>query len=261
MNNKPFLSLIAVAGLIITALLFLFSAAIPQDPGIHLLADQREFFRIPHFLNVVTNLPFLVIGLIGIRLIVNGRFPGGLPKLRMAYLLFFAGIFLTGLGSTYYHLHLNNDALVWDRLPMTMAFMAFFSLIIGENIDIEAAQRILYPLIIAGIASVAYWYWGEKHHHGDLRFYALVQFLPILLIPLILVTGKVQQVNNHYRWALLGAYVAAKLAEYGDLAIYQHSGLISGHSLKHLLAASGVALFYFGLKKPTHPPSERFVRH
>jgi hypothetical protein len=97
--------------------------------------------------------------------------------------------------------------------------------------------------------SVIYWYWGELHHRGDLRFYGLVQFMPMLLIPLILIAGRPQFVNNGYCWGLLCAYAAAKLAEYGDNAFYRHSAFLSGHSLKHLFAAAGVWFFLLGLNK------------
>lgn len=249
MTNKSVLTIIVIVSVIIAASVFLFIPAIPQAIGSHNFADQRKFFEIPHFLNIVTNLPFLVIGSMGIRLVALNRFPGGLPELSRAYALFFIGIFLTGLGSAYYHLNPNNETLVWDRLPMTISFMAFFSIVIGENIAIETGNRLLYPLVIAGMFSVVYWYWGELHNQGDLRFYALVQFMPMLLIPVILIIGRPQFESNGYCWGLLGAYAAAKLAEYGDHALYRKSLFLSGHSLKHLIAAAGVWLFLLGLKK------------
>lgn len=243
------MSIIVILSAVITASVFLFIPAIPQEIGSHNFADQRKLFEIPHFLNVVTNLPFLVIGSMGVRLVAINCFPGGLPELRKAYALFFIGIFLTGLGSVYYHLNPNNGTLVWDRLPMTISFMAFFSIIIGENIAIDTGNRLLFPLVIAGMFSVVYWYWGELHHRGDLRFYGLIQFMPMLLIPVILIVGRPQFVSNGYCWGLLGAYAAAKLVEYGDHALYRNSLSLSGHSLKHLIAAVGVWLFLLGLKK------------
>lgn len=234
---------------VIAVSVFLFIPVIPQDISSHNFADQRQFFQIPNFLNVVTNVPFLVVGSMGVRLVAANRFTGGLPELRKAYALFFIGIVLTGLGSAYYHLNPNNGTLVWDRLPMTISFMAFFSIVIGENIAIDTGNRLLFPLVIAGMFSVVYWYWGEMHQRGDLRFYGLIQFMPMLLIPVILITGRSLLLNNGYCWGLLGAYAAAKLVEYGDHAIYHNSLFLSGHSLKHLFAAAGVWFFFLGLKK------------
>jgi hypothetical protein len=76
---------------------------------------------------------------------------------------------------------------------------------------------------------------------GDLRFYALVQFLPMLLIPLMLLLRRGQWLRAPWLWGGLAAYLAAKLAEYFDAAIYSGLGFVSGHSLKHLLAALACA--------------------
>lgn len=249
LNNKSLLTTLGLLNAVIITGVLLFVPAIPQDPGYHEFADQRKIFAIPHFFNVVTNLPFLIIGLIGMQLIAVNKFSGGLPELRTAYGLFFIGIFLVGLGSGYYHLNPANETLVWDRLPMTIAFMAFFTIMIGEYITVETANRLLYPLLGSGMLSVAYWYWSEQHGQGDLRFYGLVQFMPMVLIPLILVTGTSRFASNCYLWGVLAAYAAAKLVEYGDAAIYQLSGFISGHSIKHLLAAVGAWFFVAALKQ------------
>lgn len=248
MDKSIPIAIIIVSAAIMVGVLLLFPA-IPQNVHYHDFADQRKIFAIPRFFNVITNLPFLVIGWMGVRLIAGNNFPGGLPELRTAYATFFSGILLIGLGSIFYHLRPNNESLIWDRLPMTMSFMALFSIIVGENIAIEAGKRLLYPSVILGMLSVVYWYWGELHGQGDLRLYALIQFLPMLLIPAILAFGRPRFTNNGYLWGLLGAYAAAKFAEYGDDTLYQLSGFFSGHSLKHLLAASGIWFFYLGLKQ------------
>lgn len=43
-------------------------------------------------------------------------------------------------------------------------------------------------------------------------------------------------------WLLLAAYVLAKVFEYFDGAIFSILRLISGHSLKHVVAAVGVLI-------------------
>ena len=247
--NKSVLTTIIILSTAIIFAVLIWVPPIPQDLRYHDFADQRKIFAIPNFFNVITNFPFLVIGLMGIRLVVGKKFSGGLPELRTAYAIFFSGILLVGFGSSFYHLNPNNDTLIWDRLPMTIAFMALFSILTGENIAIETGIRFLYPLVILGILSVVYWYWGERHGQGDLRFYALIQFLPLLLIPAILLFAQSRFANNRYLWGLIGAYTLAKFAEFGDDVLYRQSGFISGHSLKHLLAAAGVWSFFLGLKK------------
>ncbi len=209
---------------------------------------------VSNFWNVMTNLPFLIVGLMGIRRVMANRLGGGMPQLRPAYLIFFIGVFLVGLGSGYYHLDPDNGTLIWDRLPMTIAFMALFSAIVGEYLSITWGRRLLYPLVLIGMASVVYWHWSEQQGHGDLRFYALVQFLPMFLIPVMLVFCQPRLSGNGYLWGIIGIYAAAKLAETGDVVIYEHLRFLSGHSLKHLLAAGGAALFLVALQKrvPVH---------
>jgi Ceramidase len=226
-----------------------FAPDIPQDPSYHNFADQREVLSIPHFYNVVTNIPFLLIGFLGLwhintRLLFNAQ-----TDLHNIYATFFAGVFLIGIGSFYYHLSPGNGTLIWDRLPMTVAFTAFFSIIVSENISAQVGKLLFYPLLTAGIVSVLYWFWTESQGRGDLRFYALIQFLPLFLIPVILITRQSNWQNNSYVWGFLAAYALAKIAEHSDAYLYRCLGFLSGHSLKHLIAATGVWIFYMGLKK------------
>ena len=39
---------------------------LPQDPCYHDFADQRGVWGIPHFWNVVSNLPLVIVGAIGL---------------------------------------------------------------------------------------------------------------------------------------------------------------------------------------------------
>ena len=100
-------------------------APIPQDPRYHSFADTRVILGVPNFWNVVTNVPFLFVGVAGAVLLFAGRSPGVLRPLRGAYGTLFFSFVLVALGSAWYHLHPDNRSLVWDRLPMTVAFMAF----------------------------------------------------------------------------------------------------------------------------------------
>ena len=68
---------------------------IVQNQNYHDFADQRTLFGIPHFWNVVSNIPFIGIGAVGL-----WRF-GRSPSAGLLFL----GIFLTGFGSAYYDSH------------------------------------------------------------------------------------------------------------------------------------------------------------
>jgi hypothetical protein len=209
---------------------------IPQDPAYHKFADDSSLFGIPYFWNVATNLPFFFIGLIGL----TWRTRLQVHALQTHYVVFCIGVALVGLGSGYYHWAPSSPTLVWDRLPMTMAFMALFSAVIQDRVSARLGRILLWPLIIAGIATIAWWYWSELAGRGDLRPYAVVQFLPMLLIPLMLLLFRGEGLRDAWLWVTLAAYVLAKAAEYFDAATYSATGFLSGHSLKHLLAALAV---------------------
>jgi len=236
---------VAIA-LVATVAVF-FYPPIPQDPAYHLFADSRALWGVPNFWNVVSNVPFIAFGFIGILLVSKRAPPAGLADLRSAYLVFFVGISLIGFGSIYYHLTPSTDRLVWDRLPMTISFMAFFSVTLGEHISPRIGHSLLWPLVAMGVGSVMFWYWGEVRGTGDLRPYALVQFLPMLLIPVVLLLFQSAIRPTGWMWAILLTYSLSKLAELGDPVIFQGLGWISGHSLKHLIASLGALLFLRGL--------------
>ena len=232
---------------VITALVIMLVPPVSQDPAYHNFADQRYISGIPHFWNVVTNIPFLVLGITGFLKIHKQELTGILPDLFRAYLTFFLGLVLTGLGSGYYHLDTSNSTLVGDRMAITISFMSFFVLIFGESISTKTASRLLVPLLFLGLASVVYWNITEKLGTGDLRFYALVQFLPMLLIPLMLLFYGSCLSGRRWILAIILVYGAAKIAEIYDHQIYELIGF-SGHSLKHLIAAFGAFLFLKGLE-------------
>jgi len=232
---------------VITALVIMLVPPVSQDPAYHNFADQRYILGIPHFWNVVTNIPFLVLGITGFLKIHKQELTGILPDLFRAYLTFFLGLVLTGLGSGYYHLDPSNSTLVGDRMAITISFMSFFVLIFGESISTKTASRLLVPLLFFGLASVVYWDITEKLGTGDLRFYALVQFLPMLLIPLMLLFYGSCLSGRRWILAIILVYGAAKIAEIYDHQIYELIGF-SGHSLKHLIAAFGAFLFLKGLE-------------
>lgn len=242
--------LIALSAILIVAAFFI--DPIPQDPSYHAFADTRSLLEIPNFWNVVSNIPFLIIGGAGLYYVRSKHHPGLLPGLFMAYLVFFSGIFLTGIGSAYYHYAPDNSTLVWDRFPMTLGFMGFVAIIIGEHISLPAAKRLLIPLLIVGAGSVVYWDITEAQGSGDLRPYAIVQFLPMLLIPLILLMYRSVFDRVNFFWLVIALYVLSKLFEHFDYDVYAFGELISGHSLKHFVAAVAplVLLYGFDSRRP-----------
>lgn len=223
----------AIAGL-------LFMEPIPQDTKYHQFMDSKLILTIPNFWNVVSNIAFLIVGALGV---LKLRTPDRLEivsDIKFAYYWLFSGLILVALGSGYYHIWPDNQTLVWDRLPMTIVFMALFSIVIGEFVSSRLGKALFLPFIICGICSVLYWHFTELSGKGDLRFYAIIQFLPMLIIPIILITFNSKHTKVLSYWCLLIAYIIAKLFEHFDEQVYTATGLISGHSVKHIVAAFGI---------------------
>ncbi len=235
---------IILATMVFTLVAVFFIPAISQDLTYHQFADDRLFAGVSNFWNVSSNVAFILVGLLGIATLLlrsTTSLPfGALP----IYTLFFVSLILVGLGSGHYHLAPNNSTLLWDRLPMTLAFMAFFSAIVGEYISYRFARRLLIPLVVLGGMSVVYWAYTESINQGDLRFYMVIQFLPMLLIPLILFLYKGNSRYSAYIWMVLAWYVLSKILEFWDQPIYDLTGSVSGHALKHVAAAVGTFFFY-----------------
>jgi hypothetical protein len=229
------------------AAFFFLTTPVAQDPAYHQFADSRSLLGIDNFCNVMSNLPFLIVGLWGILHVFFHGHATCLPGLQLAYIVFFSGVLLTAFGSGYYHLDPSNDPLVWDRLPMTIGFAGLFSIILGEFVTARIGRAVLIPLLFIGIASVEYWAYTEAQGMGDLRPYAVVQFLPMLLIPVILLLCKAKIGAAKYYWVMLLFYVLAKLFEFFDAQLFALGGIISGHSLKHLFAAMAPATVLYAL--------------
>jgi hypothetical protein len=233
----------AVIGLVLALLLVgvLTQAPIEQFADYHQLADQRSVFGIPNFWNVISNLPFLIVGWMGLDLL--RRRPAGASP---AWAALFAGTTLVFFGSAYYHLDPRDATLVWDRLPIGVAFMGFFAALIGEH-SRGNGNRPLLPLILFSIGAVYWW-----RFTGDLSLWVWVQLAPMLAIVLALSFLPGRYTHRRYMLYALACYALAKAFELGDRQAMEWSGgALSGHSLKHVAAAAGVLCFYAMLKKRT----------
>jgi hypothetical protein len=249
-NGKLGLIFLAVGITVLGIVLFL--PPIRQDASYHSFADQREFWGVPNFWNVVSNLPFLVVGPLGIWFIRKAGNSSSflIPAERWPFSVLFIGVGLTALGSGYYHWDPDNDRLGWDRLPMVISFMAFFASMIGERIRIEAGLWLLGPLVLLGIGSVVNW-----RQTDDLRLYAVVQFYPLVMIPIMLLSCSPRYTGTGYIWGALVWYVLAKILELHavDHGIFELGHVVSGHTLKHLAAATGAFWVYlYVLRRRPH---------
>jgi hypothetical protein len=236
-----------VALTLLIALAAFFGPRVAQPLSHHQFADGRSWLGIADFENVISNLPFAVFGVWGLWFLAqidSGARTFLDPRGRLPYVVFFIGVLLTAFGSAYYHLLPNNSRLAWDRLPMTIAFMALVSALIAERINVTIGIRLLFPLLCVGILSVLHWHFSELRGAGDLRFYAAVQLYAVAVLLLLLLLPLRYTTTIDLVWVGL-FYLLAKLLEATDRPIYALGHVISGHTLKHLAAGmSG----YFALR-------------
>ncbi|MBM3994569.1 MAG: alkaline phytoceramidase [Planctomycetes bacterium] len=263
--NVPFP--VRVAFLILGCMLFiggflLLKAPIPQPEAYHNFADQRPLLGMPHMLNVWSNLPFLIVGVWGMIWMWQNPTDDNRPLTglgsprpflqtseRWAYWLYFIGLALTGIGSSWYHANPNNETLVWDRMALAWTFMALFTAIVAERLSWQISAPLVGPMVALGVGSVLYWHWTETQNAGDLRFYLVVQFFPLITLPMLFLFFNPRYSGTGDMLASLLCYGLAKVVEYLDRDIYSQAAFVSGHTLKHVIAGLSAYLVLFMLQR------------
>ncbi|MBV2121887.1 MAG: ceramidase [Candidatus Thiodiazotropha sp. (ex Ctena orbiculata)] len=216
--------------LLFPLVLLLLIDPISQDAAYHHFIDTSRFLGIPNSLDVISNVAFLLVGAFGILFCLRNLTGPG----HSAWFVMFAGIGLVGIGSIHYHWNPSNDALVWDRLPMSIGFMGLLTALLSEYVH-RRLSCLLIPLVIVGISSVLYGYFFE-----DLRLYVWVQFIPLLTLPFFMLLFRNGYTHQGLLIVALLLYALAKAAEAYDMAVFQMTReIVSGHTVKHLLAAAG----------------------
>src|SRR5262245_32155824 len=107
-------TLLALSVLVITT--FYMLTAFSQDLTYNPFVDDRTFLGVPNALNVLSNIPFFIVGIAGLIVCrVKWRSMHFCdPRERWFFVVFFLGVALTALGSSYYHLVPGNERLLWD---------------------------------------------------------------------------------------------------------------------------------------------------
>jgi hypothetical protein len=231
----------------------------PQPLSYHLFADRRALLGIPNFGNVVSNLPFAFIGIWGLVFLLRSS-SNSAPHFidrreKWTYFFVFVGLLLTAFGSSWYHLDPNNQTLVWDRLPMTITFMAMVAAVISERISLSLGLWLLPALLCVGLGSVVQWNWSERHGVGDLRFYAAVQAYSAIAI-LVALFLPPRYTQSRDLGLVVFFYALAKALEFYDQPIYAALHVVSGHTLKHLAAAAaGYCILHMVITRQPVAPS------
>ncbi|MEQ8766827.1 MAG: ceramidase domain-containing protein [Planctomycetota bacterium] len=200
-------------------------------------ADQRSWLGIPNAWDVLSNLPFLVVGVFGMWAMRRREGTCPIPAWpdRWAFIALFSGTASVAFGSAAYHLAPSRDRLVWDRLPMSIAFAALLTLAISERFSRRWAQTLFIPLLLLGPATVLFW-----AATGEIRPYGALQYGSLLVIAASLVLFPRRAPGTTY-WVLgLACYALAKLLETVDTEVFRATEYVSGHTLKHIASAMGV---------------------
>ena len=235
--KKPVELLLSILTITAFAIVFIFVKPIGQSLAYHNFIDTQTNFGINNFYNVVSNIGFVIVG-------IHSFFVAKKYYIKTAFIYVLScGFLLTGLGSSYYHLNPNNSTLVWDRLPMTIVFTTFFAQVYSLYINKKRGTIIWVICLSLGIFSVCYWHYTETLNKGDLRLYALVQYLPMLLM-LIIVSLQCKKYKILLNPFICVAffYFLAKIFENFDAQIMHFTNVIGGHFLKHIAAA--IASFF-----------------
>jgi hypothetical protein len=183
-----------------------FGPSVAQFEHYHAFADQRHLLGLPCALDVLSNLPFALLGVWGL---LRLRAPGvGQPTSTQRALatLFFGGLVVTALCSAAYHLHPDDAGLSLDRLGMVSAFAGLLGLAAADRISMRAGWWTAAAVLALGPVSVLVW-----ASSGNLLPWAVLQGGGMLLIVLLaLPAGGAPGVC---RWGGGGWYVLAKALE------------------------------------------------
>ena len=238
------------------ALALALAGPIHLPPGYHHFADTRTLLGIPNAIDVLSNLAFLLAGFWGLS--VAARLPGTPARI---WWCFFAGMVLVvSVGSAWYHLAPDDARLVWDRLPIALVCAAALAAVLAERFRFDAAVAHATGtlLSLAAVASVLV----IPTLGGDLRPYLLLQLAVLVVIPALNWAKRAPLAEQIAFGSASLCYVLAKLVEVADLRIFEASGWISGHSLKHLFSAlaCGAVVHVLSRRLPARPDTVSLLR-
>ncbi|MGO4390287.1 hypothetical protein AB4Z46_02930 [Variovorax sp. M-6] len=233
-------ALLALAALLSVAAVF--GPAVPTPAlGSAPFADGRPWGALPNAMDVLSNLPFAVVGIWGLRwLHWLGRAhdaqqdaePLPFDALDCAW-MFFAGLILTALGSAFYHLQPDPTRLAADRAGMAVAFAGLVGVAVCERVSARAGWPAAWVALAGGLLAAAI-----CHRSGNALPWALVQFGGLALVLALALARPVPGAIGLRLGRVVFFYALAKLFELADPAILEATQqLVSGHSLKHLTAA------------------------
>jgi hypothetical protein len=233
MNPLTRLELGLLGALAVALLVAAFGPAVAQAPHYHAFADQRAWGWLPFAMDVLSNVPFALAGAWGWWAL--RRLPSGEQALAHKPLaaLFFAGLVLTAMCSGFYHWCPDNAGLAVDRLGMVLAFAGLLGLAAADRVSPRAAWWVAGTVLLLGPVTVAVW-----ASSGNLLPWVVLQGGGMVLVLLLAVCKPVSGAWGVPLGWVIAAYALAKVLELEDHLVFEWTrGAVSGHSLKHAVAA------------------------
>jgi len=243
------------AAMLVIAAAMLAHGPIAQPDNYHAFADARECFHLPNAADVASNIGFLIVGVWGLWAFRRPASRSALGAAWPGYATFFIGVALIAIGSGYYHLEPDNARLFWDRLAIAIACSGLLAAAAATYDD--AIQHIAKPalaaLVSASALSVLWWSLTDAAGVGDLRPYLLIQVAPLVMIPIWQwAAGAPRRDRVAFGVAIL-LYVLAKVFELQDHEVFNGLGILSGHTIKHLLAVAAAAVLTVNIVTRVRP--------
>ena len=222
--------LLAVAALAALAALL---PATGLPAGYHDFADQRTLLGLPHALDVLSNLPFAVMGAWGLwwlRRVPLDRL--GTAQRGLAG-LFFIGLIATAFCSSGYHLDPHEAGLCIDRVGMSLAFAGLLGLAAADRISARAGVALAALVAVAAPATALVAWLG-----GNMTPWAVLQGGGLVLLAALALRRPQPRALGFSIIGVIAFYAVAKALELADAPVFALTQqLISGHSAKHLVAA------------------------
>jgi len=237
MNLSPCQVGVLLLSLVVAlAVLLQWLPPLAQPLEYHRFADGRGWLGVPNFLNVMSNMAFLLVAALVLRVLAG---TAGTGAERLPYGVLFIALAATGIGSAYYHLAPDNHSLFWDRLPMSAAFAALVAAQVGERWSPRAGIWSLAVLVAAGVGTVLWWRYSAVIGRENILPYVGFQGGALLAVSILLLLPARY---SHGACLLAGIflYAIALGAELFDHIIFSWGQGVSGHTVKHVLAALAV---------------------
>ena len=252
--RPPYLWALLAGTFVACVLLLLWLPAVPQDPAYHRFHATASCCGLPHAELVLTNLPFLWVGIAALLALFHAPNLGFTRAEMLPWYVAAIGIVATAFGSSWYHADPCTERLFWDRLPMTIAFAGLGAAAVGERLGPKGAGCTLAALLLLEPATVLWWRHTEAQGAGNLVPYGLAQFLPLIMLPLLMALTPRRSTGLLAWVCAFLLYALAKALEQLD-ANLGHTLLLSGHGWKHLAAAGACAvLMQHALRRRFLPP-------